>query len=84
MTDIWPPMLYPGIQPNVPKMEKQYHAYYQWVPIVLFIQAVSFMLPHFLWCSWEGGLIQGMVKCFKETQLVSSKETDTKLRLLAQ
>lgn len=80
----WPLMLYPGKQPEKTEMERQYHAYYQWIPIVLFIQAVSFMLPHFLWSSWEGGLIQGMVKCFKETQLIRNKETDTKLCLLAQ
>ena len=84
MADIWPPILHPGVQQNKPGMERHFHAYYQWIPIVLFLQGVSFMLPHFLWRSWEGGLIEGMVKCFKETQLVSSAERDTKLRLLAQ
>lgn len=34
--------------------EKQVHSYYQWVPIVLAIQAGLFYLPHFIWKSVEG------------------------------
>lgn len=32
----------------------QYHAYYQWVPFVLFGQAMMFYLPHLIWRRWEG------------------------------
>ncbi len=35
--------------------EKVYHAYYQWVPIVLFFQALSFYFPHWMWKHMEGG-----------------------------
>jgi hypothetical protein len=30
-----------------------YHAYYQWVPFVLFLQGVMFYLPHYLWKVFE-------------------------------
>ncbi|AIK25637.1 Vinx1 [Hyposoter didymator ichnovirus] len=38
--------------------QKRYYVYYQWVFIVLFLQAVTFYLPRLIWKSWEGGRIQ--------------------------
>ncbi len=32
---------------------KVYHAYYQWVALFLFMQGISFNVPHFLWSVWE-------------------------------
>ena len=29
--------------------EKTFHAYYQWVPFVLFLQGIMFYFPHYLW-----------------------------------
>ncbi|KAI8034771.1 innexin inx7 [Drosophila gunungcola] len=37
------------------------HAYYQWVPFVLFFQALCFYVPHFLWKQWEGGRVKALV-----------------------
>ncbi|XP_030378418.1 innexin inx7 [Scaptodrosophila lebanonensis] len=37
------------------------HAYYQWVPFVLFAQAICFYIPHALWKKWEGGRIKALV-----------------------
>ena len=33
------------------------HAYYQWVPFVLFMQACMFYAPHLLCKTWEGGKV---------------------------
>lgn len=52
---------HPGIGPVMPDYEIRHHAYYQWVPFVLFAQAISFYLPHLLWRSWEGGKINSLV-----------------------
>lgn len=38
--------------------QKRYYGYYQWVFIVLFLQAVAFYIPRLLWKSWEGGRIR--------------------------
>lgn len=45
---------HPGIGPVTDDDPIRYHAYYQWVPFVLFAQALMFYLPHKLWRSWEG------------------------------
>ncbi|KAK8777979.1 hypothetical protein V5799_020680 [Amblyomma americanum] len=37
------------------------HAYYQWVCFVLFLQAVMFYFPRWLWRSWENGRIQSLL-----------------------
>lgn len=52
---------HPGIGPILPNDEIQHHAYYQWVPFVLFAQAISFYLPHLFWRTWEGGRIKTLV-----------------------
>lgn len=41
---------YPGVAPpTADEKDKVYHAYYQWVPFVLFLQGVMFYLPHYFW-----------------------------------
>lgn len=52
---------HPGIGPVLPSDEIRHHAYYQWVPFVLFGQAICFYLPHLFWRSWEGGKIKSLV-----------------------
>ncbi|XP_017156611.1 innexin inx7 [Drosophila miranda] len=52
----------PGIGPfnqNEDKIKR--HGYYQWVPFVLFFQALCFYVPHFLWKKWEGGRVKALV-----------------------
>lgn len=53
---------HPGIGPVYPSDNIKHHAYYQWVPFVLFAQAISFYLPHLFWRSWEGGKIKKLVE----------------------
>ncbi|KAK4312375.1 hypothetical protein Pmani_016197 [Petrolisthes manimaculis] len=38
-----------------------YHAYYQWVPFMLVLQAVLFYLPHYLWKNLEGGIFSTII-----------------------
>jgi innexin len=56
----------------------RHHAYYQWVPFVLFSQAIMFYLPHLFWRSWEGGklkiLVDGM-HMIKLSKYVSNVDT---------
>lgn len=45
---------YPGVAPHSSdEKDKVYHAYYQWVPFVLFLQGVMFYAPHFIWKIFE-------------------------------
>ena len=57
------------------------HAYYQWVPFVLFMQAILFAAPHSLWINWEGGLIRNSITGLRSDLRGPDRE---KLRILAQ
>ncbi|XP_013780368.1 innexin shaking-B-like [Limulus polyphemus] len=50
---------YPGIDNSKNGAEKHY-AYYQWVCFVLFLQAILFYTPYYIWKIWEGGLITAL------------------------
>ncbi len=46
---------YQGVEPWIDgESETIRHAYYQWVPFVLFLQGVMFYFPHYLWKTIEG------------------------------
>ena len=42
--------------------EKKYHKYYQWVCFFLFLQAMLFYIPRYLWKTSEGGKIKMLVQ----------------------
>jgi len=42
---------HPGLGPETG--EKTVHAYYQWVPFMLFLQGVMFYIPHYIWKAFE-------------------------------
>lgn len=49
---------HPGVGPLlIGEDQVKHHAYYQWVPFILFLQGIMFRLPHMLWKSWEGNSI---------------------------
>ncbi|XP_069687407.1 innexin inx7-like [Periplaneta americana] len=53
---------HPGIGPF---LENEHHvirhAYYQWVPFVLSLQAAMFYIPHYIWKSFEGARLKAFV-----------------------
>ncbi|GFT25460.1 innexin inx2 [Nephila pilipes] len=52
---------YPGVDKYTPGENRRYHAYYQWVCFVLFLQAILFYLPRYFWKVCEGGKIKNIV-----------------------
>lgn len=53
-------MVYPpGIMPYLNGMERaEYNRSYQWLFLVLFVQAVFFYAPRYVWRKWEAGRIK--------------------------
>lgn len=51
----------PGLGNEVGR-EQTWHLYYQWVAVVLLIQAFFFYIPWYLWNVWEGGRLEKLVK----------------------
>ena len=57
--------LQPGVGPHrLPagsEEETVYHGFYQWVGMALFVQALTFYVPHFFWKTWEGKKVERLV-----------------------
>jgi len=53
--------IHPGVGPMREEEETIYHAYYQWVPFMLFFQAACFYLPHWIWKQLEGGKLENII-----------------------
>lgn len=54
---------HPGVA-NANQMEDheiKYHKYYQWVTLFLYLQAIMFYIPRYLWKVWESGKVKMLV-----------------------
>jgi hypothetical protein len=59
-----------GVGPYVENADAiKRHAYYQWVPFVLFLQALMFYAPHYYWRNREGGRMKALVEGLEHAYL---------------
>lgn len=54
-------VVYPGVDKYVTGDDSIRHQYYQWVCFVLFLQAILFYVPHYLWKTWECGRLKALM-----------------------
>ncbi|XP_050424115.1 innexin inx3-like [Adelges cooleyi] len=60
------------------------HSYYQWVPFMLFLQAIAFYVPHWLWKIWEGGKIRMITEGMRGHHMDTVADRKTKINRLVQ
>lgn len=65
---------HPGVGPAGNDDAIVHHAYYQWVPFVLFFQGIFFYVPHYLWRHAEGGRLKYMVSGLQLSNLALRDE----------
>lgn len=53
--------------------EQNWHLYYQWIAVVLLIQAFFFYIPFYLWKLWEGKTLETLVKDLGELRVEKNK-----------
>jgi len=60
--------IHPGIRTSDPSVNKrQYYVFYQWVCFVIFIQAIFFFIPRFIWKQFvEGGKMKFLTSGMKD------------------
>jgi len=74
---------HPGIDKYTPGEKRIYHKYYQWVCFVLFLQAIMFYIPRYLWKLWEGGRLRSLVLGLN-SPIMQDKEKQEQIALLVQ
>ncbi|XP_043229950.1 innexin inx2-like [Amphibalanus amphitrite] len=63
-----------GVGPGHPEHDEKKHiTYYQWVPIVLFLQGVLFYVPHWIWKMFEDHRIRHLIEGMVEARMEEKK-----------
>jgi len=75
---------YPGVGPMEDGDDVTYHAYYQWVPIVLILQAMTFYLPYHIWKHLGGNLIDKLTSNLKLNLLLDPKRGQAQIETLGE
>lgn len=75
-------VVYPGVDKHNIGDEVIEHAYYQWVCFVLFLQAIMFCLPYFIWKTMESGRMKVLTEKLK-SPVLSEDERKTSYEGLA-
>ncbi|XP_055913506.1 innexin inx5-like [Eupeodes corollae] len=73
-----------GVGTEYTDSQRLYVRYYQWVVIILLIQAFVFYLPAFLWKKWEGGFISQLCDGFERKVLISDSANKERRAYLMQ
>lgn len=74
-------VIYHGVDKQLPGDEVITHQYYQWVCFVLFLQAMMFYMPHYLWKTWECGRMKALTADL-EGPLVSDETKASRIAAL--
>lgn len=53
-----------------------WHRYYQYIPIILFLQAVLFYFPHYMWKIWENGIVSSICKQLHDNRFAPNEFID--------
>ena len=59
-----------------------WHHYYPYMPIILFVQAVLFYFPHYLWKIWENGTVSSVCKQLHENRFTPSEYLESNYDLV--
>lgn len=74
---------HPGIDKYTPGEKRTYHKYYQWVCFVLFLQAVMFYIPRYLWKMWEGRRLRSLILDL-DTPIISKEARTEQVEMIVE
>lgn len=74
--------IYQGVGPHTEDDERVYHSYYQWVPLLLAVQAVMFYAPHWIWKATENNRFKNII-CGLNKTLTNDDERNEKVAMLS-
>lgn len=74
------PLTYPGVVGTSNSKDKQFQYYYQWVPVMLFLQAFVLLTPHFLWKQVEDSLMSKLLRTNDHYLLMTPAARTAKFR----